>query len=177
VADCEKGLNMEAPEDRAGAIARYQEGPVLLERVVKDLAASDLDAMPSGGGWTIREIVHHIADGDDIWTIGLKMAMGNDGVEFALGWYWVFPQETWAERWAYARRSICESLNLLKSTRAHIVQLLCSAPETWSRAVIVRTSKGEVERVPVGFIVQMQGDHVFHHIERIRAILRERSGT
>jgi hypothetical protein len=177
VAEFGKGMNMQAPEDRAGTIARYQEGPVVLEQIVKDLAASDLNAVPSSGGWTIREIVHHIADGDDIWTIGLKIAMGNDGVEFALGWYWAFPQETWADRWGYTRRSICESLNLLKSTRAHIVQLIGSAPEGWDYGVIVRTPKGEVERVPVGFIVQMQGDHVFHHIERIRAILRERSGT
>lgn len=167
---------IKAPEDRAGTIARYREGPALLERVVGGLGDADLDAVPAGGGWTIRQIVHHLADGDDIWAMGLKMAMGNEGAEFALGWYGALPQEAWAERWAYSRRSIEESLLLLKATRAHVVQLMESAPGSWDRAVVVRTAKGEVEQVPVGFVVQMQGDHVYHHLERIRAILRERGG-
>ena len=168
---------MEAPEDSTGAIARYREGPALLEQVVKDLTDADLDAVPSGGGWTIRQIVHHVADGDDIWKTCIKMAMGNEGAEFALAWYWALPQETWAERWAYAGRSVDESLALLRASRAHVAQLLGCAPEAWDRAVVVRTRRGELERVPVGFVVQMQGDHVYHHVERIRAILRERGGA
>jgi uncharacterized damage-inducible protein DinB len=168
---------MNAPEDRTGTISRYREGPLLLEQVVKGLPDSDLDAVPSGGGWTIRQIVHHIVDGDDIWKMCIKMALGNEEGEFALGWYWALPQKTWAERWAYSRRPIDVSLSLFKATRAHVVQLMECAPDAWNRAVVIHTSKEEVERVPVGFVVQMQSDHVFHHIERIRAILRERGGS
>ncbi len=168
---------MNAPEDCTGAISRYREGPLLLEEAVKGLADPDLDARPSRGGWTIREIVHHIVDGDDIWKTCIKMAMGNEEGEFALGWYGALSQETWGDRWAYSRRSIDVSLSLFKATRAHVLQLIESGPEVWSRSVLVRTAKGDVERVPVGFVVQMQADHVFHHVERIRAILRERGGT
>jgi uncharacterized damage-inducible protein DinB len=166
---------MNAPEDRTGTISRYREGPHQLEQVVMNLADAALDAKPSQGGWTIRQIVHHIVDGDDIWKLGIKMAMGNEDAEFALGWYGALPQETWADRWAYAKRSLDVSLSLFKATRMHVVQLMESVPEAWNRSVMVRTAKGEVERVPVGFVVQMQADHVFHHIERIRAILREHS--
>jgi uncharacterized damage-inducible protein DinB len=168
---------MKAPEDRTGTISRYREGPLLLAQVVQGLADADLDAKPSQGGWTIREIVHHIVDGDDIWKLCIKMAMGNEEGEFSLGWYSALPQETWADRWAYAKRSLDVSLSLFNATRVHVVQLMESAPEVWNRSVVVRTSKGEVERVPVGFVIQMQADHVIHHIERIRAILRERGGT
>jgi hypothetical protein len=69
---------MEVPEDRAGAITRYREGPSLLEAEVKDLKGDVLDSVPSGGGWTIRQIVHHLADGDDIWKLGIKTAVGID---------------------------------------------------------------------------------------------------
>jgi len=166
-----------APGDRTGTIARFREGPYQLEQVVLGLTDADLDAKPSRGGWTIREIVHHIIDGDDIWKMGIKMAMGNEEAEFALGWYGALPQETWGDRWSYSTRSIDVSLSLFKAIRGHIVQLLDSKPEVWTRSVIVRTAKGEVERVPVGFVVQMQADHVSHHIERIRAILREGGDT
>jgi uncharacterized damage-inducible protein DinB len=168
---------MDAPEDRTGTISRYREGPLVLEEVVKGLTDPDLDARPSRGGWTIRQIVHHVADGDDIWKACIKMAMGNEEGEFALGWYGALSQESWGDRWDYTKRSIDVSLFFFKAIRAHVLQLIESAPEVWNRSVVVRTSKGEVERVPVGFVVQMQADHVFHHIERIRAILRERGGT
>lgn len=46
-----ENADLHAPEDRDDIISRY------------------LDAMPSGGGWTIRQIVHHIVDGDDIWKL------------------------------------------------------------------------------------------------------------
>jgi Mycothiol maleylpyruvate isomerase N-terminal domain len=39
--------------------SRYLEGPNQLEAVVADLSAADLDGPVSGGGWTIRQIVHH----------------------------------------------------------------------------------------------------------------------
>jgi hypothetical protein len=68
-------------------------------------------------------------------------------------------------------------LSLLKATRNHILQLLEAVPEAWNRSVTVRTPRGETERVPVGFVIQMQADHLMHHLERIRAILRERIGT
>ena len=173
----EERSTMDAPADRDAAVSLYREGPMLLEHAVMDLRDADLDAKPSGGGWSIRQIVHHVADGDDIWTLGIKMAIGNEEAEFALGWYGSLTQDTWAERWAYSRRSIAESLTLLKATREHVLQLLESVPDAWNRGVIVRTSKGEIERVPVGFVIQMQADHVVHHIKRIRTILQEVSGT
>ena len=168
---------MNAPEDRDRAISRFREGPILLERTVMDLKDSELDLKPSGGGWSIRQIVHHIVDGDDIWKLCVKMAIGNEQAEFSLGWYGLQTQDTWADRWAYSQRSIGTSLSLLKATREHVLQLLASVPEAWDRAVAVRTPKGEIEKVPVGFVIQMQGDHVFHHLERIRAILQEGRGT
>ncbi len=164
---------MIAPEDRDGTISRYREGPKLLEQVVMGLCDAELDAKPSGGGWSVREIIHHIVDGDDIWKMGIKMALGNDCAEFALGWYWSFPQMTWADRWAYSQRSIGTSLSFLKATREHVLQLLACVPEAWTRSVVIRTPQGEVEKIPVGYVIEMQGNHLMQHLERIQAILRE----
>ncbi len=168
---------MKAPDDQDAVVARYVEGPALLERALAGIQDADLDAPPSQGGWTIREIVHHIVDGDDIWKLCIKMAMGNEQAEFALGWYWGMSQQTWGDRWAYGSRSLDASLSLLKATREHILQLLETVPQSWNRAVALRKRDGQIERVPVGFVIQMQADHVFHHIQRIRDILKERGGA
>jgi uncharacterized damage-inducible protein DinB len=168
---------MNLPEDRDHALSRFQEGPILLEHTVMGLRDSELDLKPSGGGWSIRQIVHHIVDGDDIWKLCVKLAIGNEHAEFPLGWYSSQTQDTWADRWAYSQRSIGTSLSLLKAIREHMLQLLASVPEAWNRAVVVHTPKGEIEKVSVGFVIQMQADHLLHHVERIRAMLREGGGA
>ncbi len=164
---------MNAPEDRDRALCRFREGPALLEQTVSDLKDSELDFKPPGGGWSIRQIVHHIADGDDIWKFGIKMAIGNQQAEFPLEWYSCQTQDAWADRWAYNRRSIGASLSLLKAVREHVLQLLASVPEAWDCPVVARAQRENTEQVPIGFVIQMQADHLFHHLERIRAILQE----
>ena len=161
---------MKTQDDKKTILARFMEGPVLLEQTLKGMPDSDLDAVPSDGGWTIRQIVHHIADGDDLWKTCIKMAMGNERAEFSLGWYQEQSQIKWSESWAYSKRSIAESLALLKACRNHILQLLKSIPDSWNRSVDFRNSDGTVERVSVGFIVEMQGKHVLHHLEKIKSI-------
>jgi uncharacterized damage-inducible protein DinB len=168
---------MNSPGNRDALLARYREGPIVLERAIADLQDADLDAPPSQGGWTIRQIVHHIVDGDDIWKGCIKMAIGNERAEFALAWYWAQPQDIWANRWAYRERSLDVSMALLRANREHILQLMEHIPDGWSRSVGVRKSDGEIEQVSVGFVVEMQADHVLHHVNRILAIRRERGGT
>ena len=69
------------------------------------------------------------------------------------------------------------SVAFLKATRMHILQLLENVPEAWNRAVLLRNRDGQIERIPVGFVIQMQADHLFHHVQRIRDILKERGGA
>ena len=165
---------MNAPEDRDRALSLFREGPLQLEQIVSGLKDSKLDFKPTGGGWSIRQIIHHIVDGDDIWKMGIKMAMGNEQPEFSLEWYSSQTQDAWAtNRWAYNQRSIDVSLSLLKAIREHVLQLLASTPDAWDRVVLLRTKQKNIEQVPIGFIIQMQADHLLHHLERIRAILRE----
>lgn len=165
-------MDMNAPEDPEREISRYRKGPDLLAQAVIGLRDSQLDARPAGGGWSVREIVHHIADGDDIWKMAIKMAIGNEQAEFDLGWYSSLAQVTWSDRWAYSRRSIETSLSLLRASREHVVQLLACVPEAWNRSVVVHTPKAGIEQVPVGFVIQMQADHITHHLERIHTILQ-----
>ena len=168
---------MSPTSDRKTILARYKEGPALLEQALAGLQDADLDAPPLQGGWTIRQIVHHIVDGDDLWKSCIKAALGNEDGEFTLKWYWSIPQQEWSERWGYAHRSLGPSIALFRATRAHVVQLMEQVPDAWSRTIGVRNSDGEVEPVSAGFVVEMQADHVEHHVTRILAIRREGGGA
>jgi uncharacterized damage-inducible protein DinB len=170
-------MNMKLPKDKDSVLTRFKEGVALLESALSGLQDTDLDMSPSKGGWTIRQIVHHICDGDDIWKNCIKIALGNEQAEFTLEWYSAFSQKEWADHWAYQLRSIDVSLELFKAIRTHVLQLLENIPDSWNRAVDFRNRNGEIERLPVGFIVEMQATHVEHHVKRILSIRRECEGV
>jgi len=167
---------MEPPKNPKEVVELFSQGSGLLENALAGLRSSGLDYIPQNGGWTIRQIVHHIVDGDDIWKHCIKMALGNEGAEFTLDWYQAIPQTEWAKRWSYEKRSTDISLTLFRANRNHILQLLESIPDGWGKSVQYRNLAGEIEIVPVGFIIQMQADHVVHHVKRIMAIREEIAG-
>ena len=119
----------EQTRDPDTILALYADGPAQLEAAIAGLAEEDLDVAQSADTWTIRQIVHHVADGDDIWKIGIKAALGNSTGTFTLQWYWDKPQDEWVESWDYAGRDLEPSLALFRANRRHIVQR--SMPESW----------------------------------------------
>ncbi|GAH29566.1 unnamed protein product, partial [marine sediment metagenome] len=92
----------EQMSNREDTIARYADGPFQVETAIAGLSEGDLDIAESDDNWTIRQIVHHVVDGDDIWKVFIKRAIGNPGGKFDLQWYWEVPQNEWVKRWAYA---------------------------------------------------------------------------
>lgn len=168
---------MEQPKNRKEILELFKQGPDILENALAGLSDSELDYVPSNGGWTIRQIVHHLADGDDIWKYAVKMALGNEDADFSLAWYLAFPQTEWAKKWNYENRPIDISLTLFRANRKHILQLLEYAPDGWKKSIRYRDPKGEIEMVTTGEVIKMQAEHVVHHLKRISAIRKEMSGT
>lgn len=164
---------MKTPEDQNKILDLFNQGPSILENALAGLSNNELDYIPSTGGWTIRQIVHHIVDGNDIWKLCIKMALGNQQAEFNLQWYWAIQQTEWAKCWSYENRSIEISIALLKVNIDHISQLLEHVKDGWSKSIQFRKHSGEIERVSVGAAINIQADHVVHHVQKILAIRQE----
>ena len=161
----------EQVSNQSDIVASYAAGPDRLEAAVAGLSAADLDLSLGSDSWSIRQIVHHIADGDDIWTGFIKRAIGDPSGEFSLAWYWHMAQDEWAGRWAYRERAIEPSLALFRANRAHVVQMLAHRPEAWSNTLLIRWPDGEEEQTSVGWVVAMQARHVLGHLDDVRHIL------
>lgn len=168
---------MEPPKSQKEILELFKRGPDILENALAGLDENELDYAPSNGGWTIRQIVHHLVDGDDIWKNAVKTALGNEEAEFSLAWYLIFPQTEWAKKWNYENRPIDISLTLFRANRKHILQLLEYVHNWWKKNIRYRDPKGKIEAVTVEFVIKMQADHVVHHVKRISAIRKEMSGT
>lgn len=151
-------------------LTRYAEGPGQLEAALAGLSELDLDLALSADSWSIRQIVQHIADGDDIWKICIKAALGNPEGCFTLQWYWDKPQTEWAENWAYNRREIESSLALLRANRRHILELLEGLPQASERSIRLQCPDGHEERISIADVLEIQAQHVPDHIQDILKI-------
>ncbi len=149
---------------------RYTAGPDMLESALQGLDDEQLDLTISVESWSIRQLVHHIADGDYLWKEFLLRAAGNPEQEFSLEWYWCTPQDDWVKRWSYATRDVSQSLTLLKTNREHSLGLLHQLPWLWENRLFIPTRDGGQERVSVSDVVEMQARHVEGHVEDIQQI-------
>lgn len=144
--------------------------PDILESAIAGLGDTDLDHSLTPESWTIRQIVHHIADGDDLWKSFIKQAAGAPGTHFALEWYWQIQQDQWVEHWAYGKRAVEPSLALFRASRANISQLLTTVPEVWGNSLVIRLPGRPEECVTIREVIEMQTRHVSAHIEEIKKI-------
>jgi hypothetical protein len=153
-------------------LSQYADGPSLLDSALSGLSETDLDLAPSADSWSIRQIVHHIVDGDDIWKTCIKTALGNSEALFSLQWYSVKSQMEWSENWAYPRRGLVSSLALYRANRAHIVDLLEHVPGALEKSIrLERRGKEEIS-ITVFDVVELHVQHLGEHIQEIQSIRR-----
>lgn len=150
----------------------FAQGPDKLEATLADLSEADLDRQGAQGGWTIREIVHHLADEDTMQaTYILKMALLNSGTTFDISWH--PSNRAMSETLNYARRPIGPSLALFRSNREHIVQMLNSLPPTWDHYVVFRLSPEEEAKITIGEWIQRMAGHLQEHVSEIDKIRQQ----
>jgi hypothetical protein len=151
-------------------LSEYADGPARLEAALTDITDPELDLSLAEEAWTIRQIVHHIADGDDLWKTCIKAALGNSDGLFTLQWYWDKPQMEWSKSWRYASRSVESSLTLLDANRHHIVELLERVPDALEKSIQLQPPHGTEVHITIREVLEMQVRHMTGHTQDIQAI-------
>lgn len=156
-------------------LRQYAAGPSLLDSGLAGLSEMDLDLALNPDSWSIRQIVHHLVDGDDLWKSCIKMALGNNDAVFSLQWYTEKPQMQWSECWVYASRGIEPSLALFKANRCHIMDLLEHIPGACERSIRFQRPGKEEIRITVFDVIELHVRHLTDHIQDIQ-IIRQAHG-
>ncbi len=143
-----------------------------LDELIRGLDEKQLDRIPEDGGWTPRQIVHHLADGACIWSMFVRQALAGQGGDFNLGWYLALPQKEWAEIWQYSTREIGLSLELYRVSTDMICTLLESGGSGSEMELEIYWKDGQSETVSVRDVVDQQIEHLDRHLAEIRKILK-----
>jgi len=116
------------PDDRRNAIASIAEMPEELRNAVDGLDSDQLNTPYREGGWTVRQLVHHIADSHMNAFIRMRLALTED-------WPTIKPYDEKA--WAMLHDSVAPvewSLELIEALHARWVMMLQAlTEEQWAR--------------------------------------------
>jgi uncharacterized damage-inducible protein DinB len=148
----------------------YGAGPEQLEAVLQGLSGSQLDLSRAEGKWTIRQIVHHIADAEDLWETVIKAALGNTGCTFDISWY--IPDNKCAAPLDYANRPIDDAVELFKAVRRCIAEMVKHLPDARERSALITRTIDKDQAQSFTFTVEKmlswQIQHLEIHLEQIR---------
>jgi len=156
------------PEDRRRLIAIIAAAPAKLRAAVAGLTPKQLDTPYRPGGWTVRQVVHHLPDSHMNAFIRCKLALTEDQPTIK-----PYDEKLWAALADAADTPVETSLALLETLHDRWVVLLRSMdPEDFARLMIHPEHGAPLS---LDWILALYAWHGAHHTAHITA-LRERMG-
>jgi hypothetical protein len=155
-----------SPEERAARIDTIERTPAQLRAAVAGLTDPQLDTCYRPGGWTVRQVVHHLPDSHCNSFMRLKLALAEDVPTIR-----VYDEAVWAEL-PDARAPVEMSLALLERLHERWVYLWRALDEgDWRR----RFRHPELGNMDVDGLLALYAWHGPHHVAHITG-LRTREG-
>jgi len=157
----------QTPEQRRASIAVLAALPENLRSAVHGLTDAQVDTPYREGGWTVRQLVHHVADSHINAYVRTKRALTED-------WPLVpaYDEKLWAQLHDAHTLPIEVSLHLLEPLHNRWVALFESlTEEQWQRGY----DHSENGRQILGEVLQMYAWHCRHHVAHVTE-LRKRMG-
>ncbi len=153
---------------RAERLADIQFLPGLLEKAIENLDEAQLNTPYREGGWTVKQVVHHVSDSHLNALSRLKFTLTEQNPT-VMG----YDEEAWAKTAEYTQLPINISLTMIHTIHAKLHCLFSNVTaEEWKRTYIHSQSKKQFD---LWFLLGMYAWHGKHHAAHITA-LRERMG-
>ena len=149
------------PPMRAGAISVIAKLPTEMQAAVEGLSDGQLDTPYRPGGWTVRQVVHHVVDSHVNAYIRTKVGLTEDEPTIK-----PYDQDSWALL-PDSRLPVIVSLKMLEGVHARWAALWNAiAPEQFGRIF----HHPEIGPVTLDRQLQMYAWHSRHHVGHIKQI-------
>ena len=152
---------------RATMIQDIADLPSKLRAAVAGLNDEQLDVPYRDGGWTPRQIVHHLADSHSHSYLRTRFALTENNPTIV-----PYPEAVWAELTDAKHAAVELSLRMLEGIHGRWTMLLKSLkPEDWKRTLF-HPERGQLD---LNTILALYSWHSKHHVAHITE-LRKRKG-
>ncbi len=153
-------------EMRAGYIQSIKDLPNLLEAALSGLTEGQMDAEYRPGGWSVRQVVHHVADSHLNAYCRFKLALTEDSPTIK-----PYDEAAWADL-ADSEMDVTISLDLIRSLHTRFARLLDSmSDEQYEREL----KHPETGTWTLSKMLALYAWHSRHHTAHITS-LRDRTG-
>jgi hypothetical protein len=142
-------------------INEIEDLPELLRNAVRDLDNEQLDTPYRSGGWTVSQVVHHLADSHMNAYVRFKLALTEENPVIK-----PYDEGKWAELPDY-KLPIDISLSLLEALHKRWVKLLHSLSPADMEKTFIHPESGEVS---VGKNIGIYAWHGRHHLAHITSL-------
>lgn len=155
------------PDKRRAWIREIADTPAALRAALAGLNEPQLDTPYRPGGWTVRQVAHHVPDSHMNAYIRFKLALTEDNPTIKL-----YDEGAWAAVADTQRTPIDVSLALLEALHQRMVTLLESLDETDFARPLVHPVNGPTSVVR---LLQVYAWHGRHHVAHVTG-LKTREG-
>jgi len=154
-------------EQRAACIDQVAAAPGQFRRAVSGLTPAQLDTPYREGGWTVRQVVHHLPDSHMNAYVRFKLGLTEDAPAIK-----TYEEKDWAKTPEVAATPVDVSLALLDALHARWVTLLrAMTPQQFARTI----THPDWGTPSLDGILAQYAWHGRHHTAHVTA-LRERMG-
>ena len=157
----------QSAEQRKIAIKDIAVLPAKMRGAVAGLSEKQLDTPYREGGWTVRQVVHHVPDSHMNSYIRCKLALTENNPTIK-----PYDEVAWANLVDGKTAPVEPSLNLLESLHDRWVRVLQSVSETDVQRTLYHPERGAMT---LDHYIAACAWHGNHHVSHITA-LRERQG-
>jgi hypothetical protein len=151
-------------QERSAAIEGIRQLPQNLRSAVAALSEEQLETPYRPGGWTVRQLVHHVADSHMNAYVRVRLGLTED-------WPTIIPyqENRWAQLEDASTGAVSTSLDLLQSLHTRWAQLFASLDEQdWKRGYVhPENGRETLERVVV--VYDWHGRHHTAHVTQLSA--------
>ncbi len=156
-----------SPAQRAACIDQIAAAPAQFRRAVTGLTPAQLDTPYRDGGWTVRQVVHHLPDSHMNAYIRFKLGLTEDAPAIK-----TYEEKDWAETAEVAATPVAVSLSLLEALHQRWVALLkAMTPPQFARTI----RHPEWGTPALDAMLALYAWHGRHHTAHVTA-LRDRMG-
>ena len=149
-------------EQRRELVERYADGVAAVERALDGFPPEALSARPFPGKWSAREIVHHLADSENISAQRLRKLVVEDKPVIQ-----GYDQEVYATRLRYNERDLAPALASFRAARATTAQILAQMVDAdWER----EGWHSESGRYTAETWLEIYAAHAHGHADQIRRL-------